>query len=49
MKFFDWLMVIAAVLVLGLVLAVAISDSWGGELKKAGQWQKNNVIIAPQN
>ncbi|MDD5750276.1 MAG: hypothetical protein PHU56_01305 [Candidatus Pacebacteria bacterium] len=48
MKFFDWMLVIAATILLGLVLAAAISDSWGGELRKAGQWQKNNVIEAPR-
>lgn len=49
MKFFDWILVIAAVLTLGFVLASAIADSWGSELSKVGgQWQKSNVIITPQ-
>lgn len=49
MKFFDWILVIAAVLTLGFVLAAAIGDSWGNELKKAGgQWQKSSVIITPK-
>ncbi len=48
MKFFDWLMILSAVLILGLVLAAAISDSWGNELRKAGTWQRNNVIEAPR-
>ncbi|MEK7172432.1 MAG: hypothetical protein AAB723_04410 [Patescibacteria group bacterium] len=50
MKFFDWVLVVAAFLTLALVLAWAIRDSWGGELKGVGgQWQKSNVIIAPKN
>ena len=48
MKFFDWLLVLAAVLVLSFVLAAAISDSWGNELKKTGGWQKNNIIEMPE-
>jgi len=48
MKFFDWIMVLAAVLVLGLILAAAIVDSWGNELKNAKVWQKSNVIETPQ-
>jgi len=49
MKFFDWILVIAAVLTLGFVLAWAVADSWGNELKQVGgQWQKSSVIITPK-
>ena len=49
MKFFDWILVIVAILTVGFVLAWAVGDSWGNELKKVGnQWEKNSVIIAPK-
>jgi len=48
MKFFDWVLVVVAILTLAFVLAWAIRDSWGSELKGVGgQWQKSSVIVAP--
>ena len=46
MKFFDWVMVITAALVLALILAKAISDAYSPGIKKAGWFylEQNKAI-----